>query len=113
MLTLTNLALRFALEIAGLAAAGYAANALVDGPLRWPATVAAPVALAVFWGLVVAPNATNGLAPHTREVIGSAALLVAAAAVALAGRPVPAAVLAGLVVANTVVLLATPAEVAR
>ncbi len=100
----TNLALRFLLELGGLAALAWASWQLSGGAWRWLAVIAAPLALAVLWGLVVAPNAPNPLAPQVRELVGSALLLGVAAVLALSGRPVPAAAYAALVVVNTVLL---------
>lgn len=96
-----NLALRFFLELAGLAAAARVGFQLVDGTGRWVVVVAAPAAIAVFWALVVAPHAANGFSAATRELIGSGVLLLAAGALALVGHPRLALVFAGLIVANT------------
>ena len=105
MLAVSNLALRFLLELAGLAALGYVGFQLLDGPARWVTAVAAPSLLAVAWALVVAPNASNGLAPSVRERIGSALLLAVALCVAGAGQPQLATVFAALVLLNTVLLV--------
>lgn len=114
----TNLALRFVLELAGLAALGFAGFQSSPGPARWLVAVGAPAALALFWAVVVAPGATNPLTPAVREVIGSVALLCAAGALALAGRPQLALGFAVLIVTNHVLLAvarvhATGLEVAR
>ena len=105
MITTSNLAVRFALELAGLAALAYAGLLAVTGPLRWLAAIAAPLALTVPWGLLIAPHASNPLAPWLRELLGSAALLVTAGALALAGRPGVAAGFAVLVIVNQVLLV--------
>ena len=105
MLSVSNLVLRFLLELAGLAALGYVGFQLFDGPLRWVAAAAAPLVLAVIWGLVAAPNASNGLAPSVRALIGSALLLAVALGLALAGQPQPATVFAALVLVNTVLIV--------
>ena len=47
-----NLALRFLLELFGLAAVGYSGWQVAGGPLRWVAAILAPLALAAFWALV-------------------------------------------------------------
>jgi hypothetical protein len=106
MIATSNLALRFVLEIGGLAALAYAGFQLADGPWRWLAAVAAPLLLALFWAFVVAPNAANPIAGTLRELIGSLALLAAAGALAASGQPRIAMVFTALVVANNVVLLA-------
>ena len=76
----------------------------VGSPYTWLAAVAAPMAMAVVWGLLIAPNATNPIALWLRELLGSALLLLAAGALALAGRPGLAAGFAALVDVNTVLL---------
>jgi glycerol uptake facilitator-like aquaporin len=105
MLAASNLVLRFLLELAGLAALGYVGFQLFDGPVRWVTAFAAPSVLALTWALVVAPNASNGLPPSVRELIGSALLLAVALGLALAGQSQPATVFAALVVVNTVFLV--------
>lgn len=104
----TNLALRFLLELSGMAAVGHAGFHATHGPARWVLAIAAPVALAVFWALVVAPKATNVLTPSTREIIGSLALVCAAGALALTGHPRLALVFGALVVLNQVLLAVLP-----
>ena len=104
MIATANLALRFVLELVGVFALAYAGFQAFDGPGRWLAAIGAPVALGVFWGLVVAPNAVNPLAPSLREIVGSVALLCTAGALALAGHPRLAVLLGVLIVANNVVL---------
>ena len=104
MVATTTLALRFFLELTGLAALAYAGYRTSDGPLRWLVAIGAPAALAIFWAFVVAPGADNPIAPSRREVIGSLALLCAAAALALAGHPKLALAFAALVVTNQVLL---------
>lgn len=104
MIATSNLALRFVLELAGLAALAYAGFQSFDDPVRWLTAVAVPLALAGFWAFVVAPNATNGLRPGVREILGSIALLCAAGALAASGEPRPAVLFAGLTVANHVLL---------
>lgn len=99
-----NLALRFLLELFGLAAVGYSGWQVAGGPFRWVAAILAPLALAAFWALVVAPNASNGVPLPTRELIGSALLVAVGGGLALAGQPWLGTAFAGLVIANTVVL---------
>lgn len=114
-----NLALRFVLEIVGLAAVGYSGWRAVGGPLGWVAAVLAPLALAAFWALVVAPNAANGIPLPTRVLIGSVLLVAVAGSLALVGQPWLGTTFAVLVILNTVALTvlghpSTPAaEVAR
>lgn len=102
----TSLAIRFLLEAAGLAALAYAGSQAVDGPWRWVLAVAAPVAMAVLWGRVAAPRARNALPQAVRQMLGSGILLVAAAALALVGEVVLAALYAAAIVVDTVALRA-------
>ena len=104
MIATANLALRFVLELAGLAALAYAAFQSVDGPARWLAAIGAPILLGLLWAFVVAPGAANPIAAPLREIIGSIALLGAAGALALAGHTRPAVAFAVLIVANQVLL---------
>lgn len=102
-----NLVLRFVVELLGVAAIGYWGFSALDGmPWQLVAGIGAPLLLIVTWWLVVAPNADNALAPRTRELIGTGLLLVAAAALAWAGQPAPAAVLAATVIVNQALLIA-------
>lgn len=107
MIAITNLALRFVLELAGLAALAFAGFLGFGGSARWLVAVGAPITLALFWAFVVAPGAVNPIAPPVREVIGSLALLCAAGALALAGHPKLAIVFAVLIVTNHVLLVVT------
>ena len=106
MLAGANLGLRFLLELAGIAAAawwGY--QLLADGPIRYVAAILAAAVLIGFWAVVVAPKASNPIAPTPRFLIGSVVLLLAAAGLAVVGQPTLAAAFAVLVVLNTLVLL--------
>ena len=105
MLTTSNLALRFLLEHAGLTALAYAGHQSGEGATRWLAAIAAPLLLALFWAFVVAPNATNPIAPSIREVLGSVALLGAAVALAFSGQARLATVFGILVVVNNIFLV--------
>jgi len=57
------------------------------------------------WALVVAPKASNAIPQDVRMLIGTGLLLVAAAALAVAGNPVAGLVLGILVVVNQVLVL--------
>ena len=105
MLATSNLALRFLLELAGLAALAYAGYQSGEGVARWVVATAAAVLLALFWAFVVAPNAANPIVPAVREVLGSVALLGSAVALAFAGQGRLATVFGILVVVNNIVLV--------
>ena len=109
-----NLALRFLLELAGLASLAAVGFQLpVDGPVRWAAAAALPIGLAIVWGLVVAPNTPNGIASVHKELIGTALLVMAGVALALAGHPVAGIGLGLLVVVNQGLMLALGGTDAR
>lgn len=73
-----------------------------------PAQPDSPLSLIVVWAFVVAPGADNPLSPTTRMLIGRVLLLVAAAALAAAGRPRWGAVVAAVIVLNTISMLVFP-----
>jgi Protein of unknown function (DUF2568) len=100
-----NLTLRFALELCALAALAYG-GWHAAGP-TWPRAVLAvafPVVAAVIWGRWVAPRASHPLPDPQRLIPEWVVFGGAAIALALAGHPVLAAVLAVLAAANRVVL---------
>ena len=106
-----HLATRFALELAGLAAVGYAAFvAMGGGTAGLIAGIAAAVLFAVAWGRIAAPRANNRLAPRTRQLAGAGMLLAVAAALAWAGLPLLALAFGAAVVVNQVLLIALHAE---
>jgi hypothetical protein len=100
-MTQANLLLRFLLELAAIVAVAYWGYHAVSGPVRLVLAVAAPIALIVFWAVVVAPGASNPIPGTTRMLIGSAVLLLAAGALYLAGQRPPALGMAVLVIVNT------------
>jgi hypothetical protein len=104
--TAANDALRFVLELVGIAAAAWwGFHATSQAPARIVLAVAAPVVLVLFWALVVAPGADNPIAPTVRMVIGSVVLLVTAAGLLVTAQATAGAVFAALVVINTIVAL--------
>ncbi|MGC9668926.1 YrdB family protein [Planosporangium sp. 12N6] len=100
-----NLALRFALELAGLAAFGYW-GFVVGGGLgtKLLLGLGAPVVAAVLWGLFASPKAAVALPGPAR--LGFEVLWFGGAAAALVrtGRPWLAVVLAALYAANRTLL---------
>jgi hypothetical protein len=105
-MSIANLALRFATELAGIAAVAYA-GFQVDAPLPVRAAVGlgAAVGLIAAWAAVVAPSNANGLAPLTKDLIGSVILLGAAGVLAWAGQPQLGIGLAMVVILNTALLV--------
>ena len=97
-----NAALRFLLELAGIAALGIWGWTVGAGSLlQIVLAVGAPLLLIVAWAMLIAPRSRSPLDQPTRFVVGSGLLLVAAVAVGAAGAPAVAAVLAILIVLNT------------
>jgi hypothetical protein len=91
-----NLALRFVLELAGLAAFAYWGWTQHAGLLRWALAVGAPLAAAALWGVFRVPGHPG---PAPVAVPGAVRLLLEAAffggatwALYAAGRPAWAAV---------------------
>ena len=75
-------------------------------PLRLVLAIGVPLALVVAWSMVVAPGADNPIPQTGRMLIGTALLLLAAGALAVAGQPRKLAVIfALLIVVNPVLLL--------
>ena len=100
-----NLALRFGLELAALAALAMAGWALASGPSRWAAAAALPLAAAAAWGVfnVAGDPSRSGAAPVAvagwlRLVLELAILGGGALAFAVSGQPILGAGLAVLVV---------------
>ena len=94
-----NLALRFALELAALTAVGYWGWD-VGGPLL---ALAAVAAVAVVWGLFVAPKRRVDLAPPLRLAVELVVWLAAGAALAATGHPALAVAFVVLAVASGIV----------
>ena len=102
-----NLALRFLLELAGFAGAGYVVYQLTDGlngAVRWILAMGASGVIIGLWGFVAAPRRQNGLSQAQKDVIGTGLLLVIAASVWVAGQPGWAIGFGIVVVANAVLL---------
>lgn len=100
-----NLGARFVLELAGVAAAGYAGvHASRDPLIGAVLAIVAVSALILVWSVVVAPRAKNRLRQPERDLVGSGALLAAAGALAGVGQPGAALLLGVAVVANQALL---------
>jgi hypothetical protein len=99
-----NLALRFGLELAALAGVAAAAWELTSGAVRWIAVIAAPLVVAVVWGVfnVLGDPSRSGNAPvevsgWTRLRIELLVLGGGSLALAVAGWPEAAIGLAALI----------------
>jgi Protein of unknown function (DUF2568) len=107
-----NLALRFILELGGVAAVTYSGHQLAGpGIVRWVVAGGAALAFTAAWALVVAPNTQNGLSQPQKDVIGTVILLAAADALAFAGQLPLAIGMAVLVLANAALLVVFGHEV--
>src|SRR5215213_4316046 len=102
-----NLALRFVVELVGLGALAYWgwAQEQLGAMARVGLASVAPLALAVVWAVIVAPNTANGLTQPQKNTIGTVLLIVAAAALALAGQPTAALAFGAVVVLNWMLLV--------
>lgn len=102
------LGVKFLLEVVALIAVGAGAHALVEPPvLKWGAAVAAPLALAVAWGLVIAPNSPYRLDLPWLVLAELVVFAIAAGGLWIAVRPLAAVVFGVLVLVDTAALLAT------
>ena len=100
-----NLALRFVLELAALAALGYWGATADKGRLvRIGLAAAAPLVAATAWVLFVAPGATFDVGPVARFVAELLVFGAAAAGLLVRGRRGLAVVLAGIYVVNRVLM---------
>lgn len=100
------LALRFLLEVAGVAAlAWWGIRTGSDDVSRTLLAVVAAGGLIIVWALLVAPKARNPLSPLTRWLLGTVLLMLAAVALWTAGAPEAALVFGALVAVDTAVLL--------
>lgn len=97
-----NSALRFALELAALAALGaWGWHTGSNQPARFALAAGAPLLAATAWGQFVAPRARRYLRAPGRLVVEAAVFGAAALALVELGRPRLAAGLALLAVLNT------------
>ncbi|MFG2163668.1 YrdB family protein [Micromonospora chersina] len=91
------LTLIFLLELALLAAAGWWGFTLDAGwPVRLLAGLGAPLVIAVVWGFFCSPRATVALPAPAKLGVQAACFLTGGLLLALAGRPVPGALLVAL-----------------
>ncbi|MBE2272330.1 MAG: YrdB family protein [Anaerolinea sp.] len=103
-MTALNLGLRFLLELGLLAALGYWGFQANGGILRWAASIGAPLAVAVIWGLWIAPRANHRLADPLRLMVEVILFLLGVCALWFAGQQRAAVVFGILVLINLVLL---------
>jgi hypothetical protein len=95
-----NLALRFALELAALAAFATWGLHAAHGPARFALAGAAVLVAAAVWGRWMAPTSRHRLADPARLLAEAAFFVAGGAALAVTGRGALGAVLAVAAVAN-------------
>jgi Protein of unknown function (DUF2568) len=95
-----NDALRFALELAALAALGYWGFAEFDGAVQWLVGLGVPLIAAAVWGTFVAPKASRPTVDLVRLLLEVAAFGSGVAALVAAGSTPLALVFAALVVVH-------------
>lgn len=105
---LLNLGLRFGLELCLLAAVAYWGSQVEQGwPLRVAAAAAAPLLVALVWGMFVAPKAWRRLDDPWRLMLEVLLFGVGAAALVVAQRPAWGVVLLLIFLANRLLLMLT------
>jgi hypothetical protein len=114
-MAIANLALRFVVELLGVAVFGYwGYQAAGGGPAGIVLAIGAALALIAVWAVVVARNADNPLTQPQRDVIGTGLLLLSATALFAAGQPAAAVAFGAVVVVNWLLLIAfAPAALER
>lgn len=98
-----NLGLRFLLELCALAALAYWGSQTGSTAVSIVLAIAAPLAMAVIWGLLVAPKATRQLQGLRRLALEIVLFGAAAAGLAVAGQWLLAAIFAAAVVISELV----------
>jgi hypothetical protein len=101
-----NLALKFGIELAAIAALAYWGASLSGVLLSAVVMVLAPLVMIALWGRVAAPRAKRRLSLPARIPFELTILLLAAVALLAAGEDALAAVLAVAVVVNALLLTA-------
>lgn len=97
-----NLAIRFLLELCALAALGYAGyRAPLPEVGKIALAIAAPLALAILWGLFAAHKAKYPPPRFWKALVGVVLLEAAALALALVGQVVLAAVFGAVILVNS------------
>lgn len=101
-----NLALKFGVELAAIASLGYWGASLDSSVLSVVMMVLTPAAMIALWGTFAAPRASRRLSLTARIPVELTLLLLAAVALLAAGEVGLAAVMAGAVVLNALLLTA-------
>ena len=101
-----QLALRFLLELAALAAAGIVGASIGSPPFGLVGGIAAAVLFGVAWGLFLAPRARFPQPPTFRLVVGTVVMEIAALALAAIASTTAGAILAVAILANAVAIAA-------
>jgi hypothetical protein len=100
-----NLAIRFLLELCALAAVAYWGSRASDSTVvNVVVAIAAPLGMAAFWGILLAPNSRRRLEQPLRTLAELAFLAVAVAALVAVNQPVLAALLAAAALLNGLLL---------
>ncbi len=105
-------AVAFLLELAAFAALGYWGAGAGHGVWAWVLGVLTPLAAVVIWGTFAAPRAPVRLATTPKVALRLAVLLGSAVALAVAGERWLAVALAGVVLADELVLVAVGRPIA-
>jgi uncharacterized protein DUF2568 len=99
-----NLAFKFLLELAAIAAFAYWGTTVGHGVVSVVVAIAAPALFVVLWGTFAAPKADHRLPAARRIPFELAVFALAVAALVAAGAPLAAAILGVLVAINSVLL---------
>jgi hypothetical protein len=99
-----NLALKFLLELAAIAALAYWGTTSTDGVPAVLLAILAPALFIVLWARFAAPRSDHRLPARSRVPFELGLFALAAVALAVAGAPVLAAAFAVLVVINAALL---------
>ena len=106
LLKLVNLALKFALELAAIAAFAYWGATVAGGVVSVLLAIVAPAVAVLLWGVFAAPKSKRRLRRDVRVPFELSVFGLAVGALFAAGAPVTALVFAALVVVNAVLMTA-------
>ena len=82
-----NIALRLLLELCAIAAVSYWGFRATGGLASWALGIGAPLAVAVFWGVLVAPQSPVQAPDVVKTALALTVFALASIALARAGRP--------------------------